>query len=115
MVCGDSTIIAKIAMIVMIVSFILATIAIFTPYWQQEDAGGGNQLFTGLVVACDNNLGYCFNLQTILERYSNQGKNGYQLYYIRQADNHLAPFRPRVIDGLLVLWACAFQAKLITD
>ena len=74
MVCSDSTVIAKIAMIVMIVSFILATIAIFTPYWQEEASGDGTQLFTGLVLACDNSVGYCFNLQTILDRYSNQGK-----------------------------------------
>ena len=73
MVCGDSTVIAKIAMIIMIVSFVCATIAIFTPYWQEEAAGDGSKLYTGLVVSCNNNLGVCVNIQDILDRYSNQG------------------------------------------
>lgn len=72
MVCGDSTIIAKIAMIVMIVSFILATIAIFTPFWQSQTSADGTKVYTGLVVTCNNNIGYCLNLNTILDRYSNQ-------------------------------------------
>ena len=74
MVCGDSTVIAKIAMIVMIVSFICATVAIFTPYWQEETAADGSKTYTGLVVSCSNAVGYCVDLQNILDRYSNQGE-----------------------------------------
>lgn len=71
MVCGDSTIIAKVAMVVMIISFVCSTIAIFTPYWSESEGANGEKIYTGLVIECENNLGYCVNLQDILDRYGN--------------------------------------------
>ncbi|XP_060582296.1 uncharacterized protein LOC132738720 [Ruditapes philippinarum] len=71
MVCGDSTIIAKVAMIVMIVSVVCSTIAIFTPYWNETEGANGDKIYTGLVVQCNNTLGVCVSVQDILDKYGN--------------------------------------------
>lgn len=70
MVCGDSSIIAKVAMIVMIVSFVCGTIAIFTPYWNETQASDGTTIYSGIVTQCNNTLGYCVSIQDILDKYS---------------------------------------------
>ena len=74
MVCGDSTIIAKVAMIVMIISVVCSTIAIFTPYWNETEGSNGDKIYTGLVVECNNTLGVCVSLQDILDKYGNSRK-----------------------------------------
>jgi hypothetical protein len=79
MVCGDSTIIAKVAMIVMIVSVVCSTIAIFTPYWNETEGANGDTIYTGLVVQCNNTLGVCVSVQDILDKYGNSRK----LYSLR--------------------------------
>lgn len=71
MVCGDSTIIAKVAMVIMIVSFVCSTIAIFTPYWSETQGSDGTKIYSGLVVECNNTIGYCVSIQSILDRYGN--------------------------------------------
>lgn len=73
MVCGDSTIIAKVALIIMIVSVVCSTIAIFTPYWSSTQSSDGTKIYSGLVVECNNTIGYCISIQDILNRYANSG------------------------------------------
>jgi len=74
MVCGDSSIIAKVAMIVMIVSVVCSTVAIFTPYWSETEGSNGDKIYSGLIIECNNTLGYCFSIQDILDRYGDSSK-----------------------------------------
>ena len=74
MVCGNLTCLAKLALIVMIISFVCATIAIFTPYWSERELSNGKTEYTGLVVQCNNTLGVCSNLGDILDKYKDSSE-----------------------------------------
>lgn len=74
MVCGDSTVVAKVALVIMILCVAAGTVAIFTPYWSETQGANGDRIYSGLVVECNNTLGWCIDIKGILDRYTNTSK-----------------------------------------
>ncbi|KAL5015374.1 hypothetical protein ScPMuIL_009644 [Solemya velum] len=57
--CSEAPCLGKLALIVLIIGFVCATIAIFTPYWNEQDLGSKTKI-SGLISTCDDNaIGYC--------------------------------------------------------
>ncbi|XP_033727181.1 uncharacterized protein LOC117316616, partial [Pecten maximus] len=76
---GDSSKLACVALIVIIVSFVCACVAIFTPFWQQLESNG-NITYSGLITTCQNSVSDCFTIDNILSTY--QGTDQYDDFLV---------------------------------
>uniref|UniRef100_K1QNL3 Uncharacterized protein n=1 Tax=Magallana gigas TaxID=29159 RepID=K1QNL3_MAGGI len=95
--CNDSSVLSRVATVVIVVSFACCTVAIFTPYWSNLESNGTVN-YTGLILTCTNDITNCFSLDNVLSVY--QGTD----YY----DDFLA-----TLSLQLVGWVCVLVGMVI--
>ncbi|XP_069106687.1 uncharacterized protein [Argopecten irradians] len=76
---GNNSKLACVALIVIIISFVCASVAIFTPFWQQQE-NNGNITYSGLLTTCQNSISDCFTIDNILSTY--QGTDQYDDFLV---------------------------------
>lgn len=95
--CNDSSVLSRVATVVIVVSFACCTVAIFTPYWSNLESNGTVN-YTGLILTCTNDITNCFSLDNVLSVYKGTD------YY----DDFLA-----TLSLQLVGWVCVLVGMVI--
>ncbi|KAJ8321928.1 hypothetical protein KUTeg_000399 [Tegillarca granosa] len=106
--CCVSSLLAKIAMLVILISFVCGTIAIFTPYWTEQSANS-TVTFSGLFANCTS-LSSCLDFSSVLDAY--KGTDFYDDFIATlslQLAGWIAIFAATII---MIIYACACCADL---
>ncbi|XP_060066191.1 uncharacterized protein LOC132546487 [Ylistrum balloti] len=100
---GDSSKLACVALIVIILSFVCACVAIFTPFWQEQESNGVIT-YSGLLTTCQNSLSECFTIDNILSAY--QGTDQYDDFLVNLSLQMFGFLLIIVSMVLLFLYCC---------
>ncbi|XP_062612015.1 uncharacterized protein LOC134273823 [Saccostrea cucullata] len=108
--CDDSSVLSKVATVVILVSFVCCTIAIFTPYWSDLESNGTVN-YTGLFYTCTNDVSNCFNLDNVLSVY--QGTDYYDDFLATLSLQLVGWVGVLVSMVIMIVFSCCLPNKIL--